>query len=58
MFNEANEPSSACRLWRIYKVETGTPPFAVWSKIAQPEAKSNSRYPLSPCKLKLIAASS
>jgi hypothetical protein len=26
MINEANEPSSACRLWRIYKVETSTPP--------------------------------
>ena len=28
MFNEANEPSSACRLRRIYLVETGTPPKA------------------------------
>ncbi len=27
MINEANEPSSACRLWRIYQVETSTPPF-------------------------------
>jgi hypothetical protein len=26
MFNEANEPSSACRLWRIFQVETSTPP--------------------------------
>jgi hypothetical protein len=26
MINEANEPSSACRLRRIYKVETSTPP--------------------------------
>ena len=26
MINEANEPSSACRLWRIYQVETSTPP--------------------------------
>jgi len=26
MINEANEPSSACRLWRIRKVETSTPP--------------------------------
>jgi len=26
MINEANEPSSACRLWRICKVETSTPP--------------------------------
>jgi len=23
---EANEPSSACRLWRTCKVETSTPP--------------------------------
>jgi len=27
MINEANEPSSACRLWRIPQVETSTPPF-------------------------------
>jgi hypothetical protein len=27
MINEANEPSSACRLWRTYQVETSTPPF-------------------------------
>src|SRR5262245_30646452 len=26
MIYEANEPSSACRLWRICKVETSTPP--------------------------------
>src|SRR5581483_1556631 len=26
IFNEANEPSSACRLWRIFQVETSTPP--------------------------------
>ncbi len=26
MFYEANEPSSACRLWRIFMVETSTPP--------------------------------
>jgi hypothetical protein len=26
MINEANEPSSACRLWRIFMVETSTPP--------------------------------
>jgi hypothetical protein len=26
MINEANEPSSACRLWRIQQVETSTPP--------------------------------
>jgi hypothetical protein len=26
MINEANEPSSACRLWRILLVETSTPP--------------------------------
>ena len=28
MIYEANEPSSACRLWRICKVETSTPPNA------------------------------
>src|SRR4051812_15574496 len=28
MINEANEPSSACRLWRIPQVETSTPPKA------------------------------
>jgi len=28
MINEANEPSSACRLWRIPQVETSTPPHA------------------------------
>jgi len=28
MINEANEPSSACRFWRIYQVETSTPPKA------------------------------
>jgi hypothetical protein len=27
MFYEANEPSSACRLWRIFMVETSTPPL-------------------------------
>src|ERR1022692_959900 len=26
MINEANEPSSACRLWRIHQVETSTRP--------------------------------
>lgn len=26
MINEANVPSSACRLWRIFQVETSTPP--------------------------------
>jgi len=26
MIYEANEPSSACRLWRIFQVETSTPP--------------------------------
>jgi len=26
MINEANEPSSACRLWRTNQVETSTPP--------------------------------
>lgn len=26
MINEANEPSSACRLWRISQVETSAPP--------------------------------
>ena len=26
MIYEANEPSSACRLQRIFKVETSTPP--------------------------------
>jgi hypothetical protein len=26
MINEANEPSSACRLWRLCQVETSTPP--------------------------------
>jgi len=26
MINEADEPSSACRLWRTYQVETSTPP--------------------------------
>src|SRR6516225_4206702 len=30
MINEANEPSSACRLWRVSQVETSTPPFAAW----------------------------
>src|SRR4030095_5482891 len=27
MINEANEPSSACRLWRLCQVETSTPPL-------------------------------
>jgi len=26
MINEANGSSSACRLWRVSQVETGTPP--------------------------------
>jgi len=30
MFNEANEPSSACRLWRVFMVETSTPPATAW----------------------------
>ena len=29
MINEAYEPSSACRLWRISQVETSTPPSIV-----------------------------
>jgi hypothetical protein len=42
MINEANEPSSACRLWRIHQVETGAPPkfgydiilqFGAWVKL-------------------------
>jgi hypothetical protein len=28
MINEANASSSACRLWRIFQVETGAPPKA------------------------------
>jgi len=28
VINEANEPSSACRLWRIHQVETSTRPKA------------------------------
>src|SRR6266540_150780 len=31
MINEANEPSSACRLWRIPQVETSTPPSGAHS---------------------------
>src|SRR5260370_23075114 len=27
MINESDEPSSACRLWRISQVETSTPPL-------------------------------
>jgi len=26
MFYEANASSSACRLWRLFQVETGAPP--------------------------------
>ena len=46
MINEANEPSSACRLWRISQVETSTPPssgtvisspeLTAWSSAARP----------------------
>src|SRR6266404_4891740 len=32
MINEANEPSSACRLWRISQVETSTPPCGTSTK--------------------------
>jgi len=28
MINEANASSSACRLWRVPRIETGTPPNA------------------------------
>ena len=28
MINEANEPSSACRLWRLSQVETSAPPVS------------------------------
>jgi len=28
MINEANEPSSACRLQRVFQVETSTPPIS------------------------------
>jgi hypothetical protein len=31
MINEANEPSSACRLWRVFMVETSTPPATAWN---------------------------
>jgi len=34
MINEANEPSSACRFWRIYPVETSTPPKLPHSNLA------------------------
>ena len=44
MIYEANEPSSACRLWRIFMVETSTPPFAeranyrTWSELVNARA--------------------
>jgi hypothetical protein len=42
MIYEANEPSSACRLWRICKVETSTPPNAEPSYIRLFPAQSQS----------------
>ncbi len=38
IFNEANEPSSACRLWRISQVETSAPPPNVPTIAAPPRA--------------------
>lgn len=35
MINEANEPSSACRPWRIYHVETSTPPTWICTERAE-----------------------
>ena len=35
MINEANEPSSACRLWRTNQVETSTPPCSIASNIGR-----------------------
>lgn len=35
MINEANEPSSACRLWRVSQVETSTPPSVGLEKVDQ-----------------------
>lgn len=51
MFNEANEPSSACRLWRIFMVETSTPPskrnggsiLLQHSAVKEPDDKSQNR---------------
>ena len=34
MIYEAHEPSSACRLWRIFMVETSTPPKRTGHKLA------------------------
>jgi len=39
VINEANEPSSTCRLWRTCKVETSTPPKSgalIIARIARP----------------------
>ena len=35
MFYEANEPSSACRLWCIFMVETSTPPKVTGEIVAR-----------------------
>ena len=38
MINEANGPSSACRLWRISQVETSAPPDNVVTLTFSPRA--------------------
>src|SRR5207237_3856915 len=43
IFNEANEPSSACRLWRTFQVETSTPPANHNIAEVAAEVKSGSR---------------
>src|SRR5580658_8677125 len=44
IFYEANEPSSACRLWRISQVETSTPPSFV-APLTCHEGRCPSSYP-------------
>jgi len=34
MIYEANEPSSACRLWRIFQVETSLSPAEDYEQLA------------------------
>src|SRR5215213_8626948 len=43
MFYEANEPSSACRLWCIFLVETSTPPKVTKETVARMGAGSRRR---------------
>ncbi len=58
VINEANEPSSACRLWRISQVETSAPPANFFTLTFSPRAVKPRAYFANPCTFSHTARSS